>query len=89
MTVDPTSPLVSAPQVQHGSAGPHQHGHLRAHSRTHAHAHDHGTRAAAPTSAGEPRSSLLMSSALGRLVGAVVLIAVLWATVAWALSGTP
>ena len=30
-----------------------------------------------------------MSSAPGRLAGAAVLIAVLWAAVAWALSGTP
>lgn len=105
MTVDRSPHSAPAPQVEHGSAGAHAHpgahahghahGHLHAHSHTHAHAHgpthahDHGAHPVAPSPVGEPRSSLLMSSAPGRLAGAVGLIAVLWAAVAWALSGTP
>ena len=70
--------------------------HDHAHGHSHTHEHDHGTHtqthAAQPPAgipASDPRSSLLMSSAPLRLVGAVMLIALLWAAVAWALSGTP
>lgn len=68
--------------------------HDHAHEHSHGHAHDHGTHAhAARPSASIPtnaqRASLLMSAAPWRLAGAVALSAVLWAAVAWALSGTP
>ncbi len=33
------------------------------------------------------KNSILMSSALARMAGAVALIAVLWLAVAWAISG--
>ena len=72
----------------------HAHGHSHPHEHSHPHAHDHGEHSHAPkappaVAAGEPRSSLLMSSAPWRLAGAVVLTMLLWAAVAWALSGTP
>ncbi len=84
------------PESVHAGAPAHDHAHEHAHAHTHHHAagHDHGTHAHAakptaisPTRA--PRASLLMSAAPWRLAGAVALSAVLWAAVAWALSGTP
>ena len=68
--------------------------HDHAHEHSHGHAHDHGTHAHAtrPSASLPPnaqRVSLLMSAAPWRLAGAVALSAVLWAAVAWALSGTP
>jgi hypothetical protein len=77
-------------------AGEHTHDH--AHDHSHQHDHDHGTHTHSPAHAAktppaipasDPRSSLLMSSAPLRLAGAVMLIVLLWAAVAWALSGTP
>ncbi len=74
----------------------HAHGHAHDHGNGHRDAagHDHGTHthaAKAPLAApaSEPRTSLLMRSAPLRLAGAVALSALLWAAVAWALSGTP
>lgn len=88
--------VVEAPA--HGPAGGHAHVHAHDHAAGHDHHHGHGHDAAAhahapslllPTPAPAPVASLLMSSALLRLAGAVGLSALLWATVAWALSGTP
>jgi len=74
----------------------HAHAHEHAHGPVHRHAagHDHGTHthAAKPplaSSVSERRTSLLMNSAPLRLAGAVALSVLLWAAVAWALSGTP
>lgn len=66
----------------------HEHAHGHAHDHAHGSVHRHG---AAPPLArpSEPHSSLLMRSAALRLAGAVALSALLWAAVAWALSGTP
>ncbi len=90
----PDSVLISTP----GQVPAHEHAHGHAHDHGHAHrheaGHDHGTHAyAAPppqaSAIGKPRTSLLMSAAPLRLAGAVALSALLWAAVAWALSGTP
>ena len=37
----------------------------------------------------QSKTSLLMAGAAGRLTGALALVALLWAAVAWALAGTP
>ncbi len=70
--------------------GPADHGHGHAHG---GHSHAHGAtrhhHAAAPAQPPAATTSLLMHSALARLAGAVALIALLWAAVAWSLSGTP
>ena len=90
----PESVHTSAPTHDHAHDHTHGHAHDHGHAHRHAAGHDHGTHTHAeqpplssPTS--EPRSSLLMSAAPLRLVGAVALSALLWAAVAWALSGTP
>jgi len=63
-----------APQSPHATHGdPPHHGH-------------HHARGPLPVA---PRSSLLMSSAVYRMAAATVLSALLWAAVAWALSGSP
>ena len=74
----------------------HAHGHAHDHGHAHGHAagHNHSTHThAAPPPLASParasRRSLLMSAAPLRLAGAVALSALLWAAVAWALSGTP
>lgn len=76
----------------------HQHAHGHAHDDEHAHrdaagpdhgTHTHAAKAPLAAPATEPRTSLLMSSASLRLAGAIALSALLWAAVAWALSGTP
>ena len=67
---------------------PHTHDHVHRHEHAHgAHAHTHA--AASPDRTHPPRISLLMRSATLRLAAAVALSALLWAAVAWALSGTP
>ena len=88
----PDAMQTSAPTHDHTHE--HAHGHTHDHRQAHRHAADHGTHTHAakaplahPTS--ESRASLLMRSALLRLVGAVALSALLWTAVAWALSGTP
>jgi hypothetical protein len=89
MKAGPTQPGASGSHAHSSHAhGPQAH---TPHAHSHEPGHHHGTHthAAAPAQAGEPRPSLLMSSAPWRLAGAVALIAVLWAAVAWALSGTP
>ena len=78
----------------HDHAHDHTHGHAHDHGHAHRHAADHGTHthAAQPPLASpisESRSSLLMSAAPLRLAGGLALSALLWAAVAWALSGTP
>lgn len=84
-----------------GQAHAHAPGHAHAHSHVHAsgHAHAHpaghdadpaqGSALLLPPKASAPVASLLMSSALRRLAGALGLTALLWAAVAWALAGTP
>ena len=67
------------PHHVHAHHHEHDHGHAHAHPTAHSPAHE-----SAPSSA-----SLLMSSATLRLAGAIGLSALLWAAVAWALSGTP
>jgi ABC-type Zn2+ transport system substrate-binding protein/surface adhesin len=83
-----------APGHAHGHGHDHSHDHAHAAPHRHAPGHDHGAHArdvslSLATAARPPVASLLMSSALRRLVGAIGLIALLWAAVAWALSGTP
>ena len=84
--------VLSAEQA-HAATHEHAHGHAHDHGHAHRHeaGHDHSTHkhAAPPLQASEPRTSLLMSAAPLRLAGAVALSALLWAAVAWALSGTP
>ena len=89
--------VLSAAQA-HASTHEHEHAHGHAHDHGHAHRHEAGhdhsthTHAAPPPQASatsKPRTSLLMSAAPLRLAGAVALSALLWAAVAWALSGTP
>ncbi len=96
MKPDVQPPGGSASTHAHTADLPHEHahGHSQPHEHAHPHAHGHGAHGHAPkppsaTATSEPRSSLLMSSAPWRLAGAVTLIALLWAAVAWALSGTP
>lgn len=86
--------VVEAPARGPASGHSHVHAHDHAAGHDHHHGHDAAAHARAPslllpTSARAPVASLLMSSALLRLAGAVGLSALLWATVAWALSGTP
>lgn len=72
-----------------GGAAPDTHTHDHAHRHEHAHgAHAH-THAPASPERPQARISLLMHPASLRLAGAVALSALLWAAVAWALSGTP
>ena len=91
--------VLSAAQA-HAATHEHEHEHAHGHAHDHGHAHrheaghDHSTHthaAKAPLAdlTSEPRTSLLMSAAPLRLAGAVALSALLWAAVAWALSGTP
>lgn len=97
MKADPTPSHAHAHAQGSRAQEPHAHaphGHAPHGHGTHAHTHEPGhhgnhTHAPPPAQADEPRSSLLMRSAPWRLAGAVALIAVLWAAVAWALSGTP
>lgn len=77
MSSDPSHPH------DHGPADP---GHSHAHGSTHHHHHHTPAPVARPPAA---TTSLLMRSALARLAGAATLIALLWAAVAWSLSGTP
>ena len=77
--------MSGGPSHQHDH-GPADHGHAHAHSHAHGAAHRHTTPPAQPPAA---ITSLLMRSALARLAGATALIVVLWAAVAWSLSGTP
>lgn len=88
--------VVEAPA--RGPASGHSHVHAHDHAAGHDHHHEHGHDDAAharapslllPTPAPAPVASLLMSSALLRLAGAVGVSGLLWAAVAWALSGTP
>lgn len=69
-------------QHDHGPAG-------HSHSHGEAHHHHHHTPAPAARPPAATTTSLLMHSALARLAGAAALIALLWAAVAWSLSGTP
>ncbi len=89
--------VLSAAQA-HAPAHENEHSHGHAHDHGHAHrheaGHDHGihTHAVPPPQASatsEPHTSLLMSAAPLRLACAMALSALLWAAVAWALSGTP
>ena len=79
-----------------GQAHKPAHGHAHAHGHEHHHStdHDHSTHAYGPAPllpkpVSAPGASLLMTSALLRFAGAIGLNAMLWAAVAWALSGTP
>jgi hypothetical protein len=71
-------------QHEHGHAhdhgDPHHHGHAeQPHPpQRHAHDHDHGG------SVGPARPGLLMTSSVNRVLGALVLIALLWLAVSWA-----
>lgn len=65
------------------------HSHAHAHAAPHAHAHAHSPSPSRSTPVRPPLASLLMSSALLRLAGAIALSALMWSAVAWALSGTP
>lgn len=65
----------------------HGHDHRHDHSHAHDHAHGHHARHAPAHPHHEARTSLLMSSAVHRMALATVLSALLWAAVAWALSG--
>ena len=68
----------------------HDHGHAHRHEAGHDHGtHTHATPPPLASAASEPRTSLLMGSAALRLAGAAALSALLWAAVAWALSGRP
>ena len=69
-------------QHDHGPAG-------HSHSHGEAHHHHHHTPAPVARPPAATTTSLLMHSALARLAGASALIALLWAAVAWSLSGTP
>lgn len=92
----PDQAHTSAPGKDHGHGHGHAHSHDHAHGPAHRHAqshkhagHAHGAAPPRPTPSGDSRPSLLMSSAPLRLAGAIALAALLWAAVAWALSGTP
>lgn len=77
-----------------GQASGHAHGHGHGPAHHHGPGHDHAAHAPGPslrlpTPAPAPVASLLMSSALLRLAGAIGIGALLWTAVVWALSGTP
>jgi len=76
-------PEHAAPQA------PHEHAHDHAHEHGHAHAHSPAASQTAPQRRARAERSLLARSAWQRLAGAVVLVAGLWAVVAWALTGNP
>jgi ABC-type Zn2+ transport system substrate-binding protein/surface adhesin len=76
----------------HDHAHHHEHDHAAGHAHPHTAGHVHAAHAHAPslllrTHAPARVTSLLMSSALLRLAGAVGLSALLWTAVVWALAG--
>lgn len=73
----------------HGHAHAPGHGHFHAADHDHPVVHERAPSLLLPTSAPATGRSLLMTSALRRLAGAIGLSVLLWGAVAWSLSGTP